>query len=353
MSNTDENNELTKDQERLIDAKVSLLQLAKELGNIQKACKAAGIARSSFYEIKKAYEQFGRDGLLQSRRGRSLQPISDDIEEKVLSMTRENPSFSYVRLSQELQDSGVGVGVSVVRRVWKKHDLERKMDRLLWIDKEALEGRGVVTEEALKVIRRLKRLDEASDRHIDVSEPGELVCQDLYFVGTIKGVGRVYMQSAVDCFSSLGFAKLSVSKKPINSVGLVHERVLPFYDSHGINLQTILTDNGREYCGRADKHLFEIYLGAQNIEHRTTKTASPWTNGFVERFHRTVKDEFFAKAFREKWYKSIDELQVDLDAFIEKYNFKRRHNGYRTKGRTPIQALNDWLDRKIESQEAA
>ena len=117
MSNTDHTNEVTKDQERLIDAKISLLQLAKELGNIQKACRAAGVARSSFYEIKKVYEQFGRDGLLESRRGKRKQPISEQMEEKVLQATREEPSYSYVRLSEKLHDEGVGAGISIVRRV--------------------------------------------------------------------------------------------------------------------------------------------------------------------------------------------------------------------------------------------
>lgn len=345
--------EVTSEQQRLIDAKVSLLQLAKELGNIQKACRAAGIARSSFYEIKKAYEQFGKEGLRPNRRGKRVEPIPPEIEEKVLEFTREYPSYSYKRLMDQLQLEGYGIGESQIKRVWKKHDLSKKLDRFLWLDKEATEGRAVVTEKALKAIRRLKRLDEASDQHIQVSEPGELVCQDLYFVGTIKGVGRVYMQSAIDCFCSVGFAKLSVSKQPIHSVALVHEQILPFYDELKLPVQTILTDNGREYCGRSDRHLFELYLGAQSVDHRTTKTASPWTNGFVERFHRTVKDEFFAKAFRSKWYKSVDELQADLDAFMEKYNNHRVHRGYRTNGRTPMQTLKDWIEKPKGGQEAA
>ena len=101
------------------------------------------------------------------------------------------------------------------------------MSRFLWLDKEASQVRGTLPEETLKVLKRLKASKEASDRHIEVSFPGEIICQDLYFVGRIKGVGKVYMQSAVDCYSSLGFAKLSVSKKPLHSVALLHERVLP------------------------------------------------------------------------------------------------------------------------------
>jgi hypothetical protein len=139
----------------------------------------------------------------------------------------------------------------------------------------------------------------------------------------------------------MAFVRLCTHKRPIDAVALIHEKVLPFYDSHNVTVGAILADGGREYCGRPDQHLFELYLGSQNIEHRVTRPASPWTNGFVERFHRTLKDEFFAKAFREKWYDSLEELQKDLDAYMVRYNERRPHNGYRTKGRTPFQAFSD------------
>ena len=224
--------------QRLIDAKVSLLQLAQELGNIQKACKAAGIARSSFYEIKRAYEKFGREGLVFRRRGKKVQEIPPQQEEqKILEFTREYPSYSYRRLTDQLHLAGFGIGESLVRRVWKKHRLERRVSRFLWLDKESLQGRWTLTEEIVKVLKRIKASREASDAHVEVSYPGELICQDLYLVGRIKGVGKVYMQSAVDCYNSFGFAKLSVSKKPLHSVALLHERVLPFYDEYGLKIK--------------------------------------------------------------------------------------------------------------------
>ena len=342
-----------REQERLIDAKISLLQLAKELGNIQKACKSAGIARSSFYDIKRAYEQFGRLGLIEAKRGRKPQELAPEIENKGLEFTRENPSYSYFRLARELQLNGNGIGESTIKRVWKKHSLVRKLDRYLWLDKEVMEGRGVMTENAIKAVRRLKALEQATDNHVEVSRPGELLSQDLYCVGSIKGIGRIYTQAAVDCFTSMAFVRLCTNKRPMDALALVHEKILPFYDSHDVTVGAILTDGGREYCGRADKHLYELYLGSQNIEHRVTRPASPWTNGFVERFHRTLKDEFFAKAFREKWYDSVEELQKDLDAYLVKYNERRPHDGYRTNGRTPLQAFRDFLEQPIEQKTAA
>ena len=339
-------------QDRLIDAKISILQLAEALGTISRACKRAGIARSSFYEIKKAYEQFGRAGLEPKPRRTPRMPnaYSEEQESQILEMTRRFPSYSYVRIANQLQLEGVGVSGPGVRRVWSRQGLTRRLARFLWLEREVSEGRGILTEGTLRALARLKRLKEASDQHIEVERPGELISQDLYQVGHIKGVGRIYLQSAVDRASSLGFAKLCPNKLPIHSVALLHEKVLPFFDAHQVPVQAVLTDCGREYVGRADAHLFELYTGAQGIEHRTTRPASPYTNGFAERFHQTLKNEFFAKTFREKWYTSTEELQIDLDRFLEFYNKERSHSGYRCQGRTPYQTFLDLIKPQEQAQ---
>ena len=328
-------------QDRLIDAKISILQLAEKLDSISQACKAAGIARSSFYEIKKAYEQFGRDGLVPKPKRKPQMPneFTEEIVDKILAMTRRFPSYSYTRVAGQLQLEGISVSPGGVRKVWERRGLVKKLSRYLWLDREVSEGRGIMTELAIKAVQRLKRLEQASDQHVEANQPGELVSQDLYFVGIIKGIGKIYMQSAVDCSCSVAFAKICVSKQPITSVALVHERIVPFYESIGVPLRAILTDCGREYCGRPDSHYYELYLGSINVEHRTTRPASPYTNGFAERFHRTVKDEFFSKVFREKVYSSVEQLQQDLDGFLEFYNSGRVHSGYRCEGRTPMATL--------------
>ncbi len=160
-------------------------------------------------------------------------------------------------------------------------------------------------------------------------------------MGTIKGVGRIYMQSVIDTNCSLAFGKLYLSKLPMTAVDVLNDRVLPFYEEHGVDLEHLLTDNGREYCGRPLHHPFELFLTISHIEHRRTQVGSPQTNGFCERFHRTVKEEFFSVAFRKTLYTSIDQLQADLDAYLDFYNCERAHRGYRTQGRTPYQAFLD------------
>ena len=170
---------MTSSKDRLISAKISILQLAEELQNISKACKTAGIARSSFYEIKKAYEQFGREGLAPRERRKPRMPnqIAPELEDKILQMTREYPSYSYNRISSQLQLQGIHVSGGGVRKVWDRHGLAKQMQRYLWLEQEVSQGRGIMTETVLKAVKRLKRLDEASDNHVHAEAPGELLSQ--------------------------------------------------------------------------------------------------------------------------------------------------------------------------------
>jgi len=180
-------------------------------------------------------------------------------------------------------------------------------------------------------------------RHVEASRPGELLNQDTFYWGTLKGVGKVYVQVVVDVFCSLAFAKVYTSKMPVTACDLLYDRVLPFYAELGVDIGAILTDNGREFCGRHDNHPFALLLAMEGIEHRTTKIRPPRTNGFVERMNRTLLDECFRVEGRKTWYTEPAEIQRDLDKFIEYYNLNRSHQGYRLKGRTPAQALREAL----------
>ena len=196
-------------------------------------------------------------------------------------------------------------------------------------------------------IRLLERHScEFRMRHVEVSAPGELLNQDTFYWGTLKGVGKIYVQVVVDAFCSLAFAKVYTSKMPITAAELLYDRVLPFYEALGVPVQGVLTDNGREYCGRPERHPYELLLALHDIEHRRTKIRSPRTNGFVERMNRTLLDECFRIKGRTTWYISPEEIQRDLDQYLSFYNLKRSHQGYRLKGRTPAQALREALGRK-------
>jgi len=199
----------------------------------------------------------------------------------------------------------------------------------------------VLSEEQMQLLER--HSVDFRCRHVESSRPGELLNQDTFYWGSLKGVGKVYVQVVVDVFCSLAFAKVYTSKMPITACDLLYDRVLPFYEELGVEVGAILTDNGREFCGRADNHPYELLLAMDGIEHRTTKIRSPRTNGFVERMNRTLLDECFRVAGRTTWYLEPEEIQRDLDRFLEYYNLERSHQGYRLKGRTPAQALREAL----------
>jgi transposase InsO family protein len=169
-------------------------------------------------------------------------------------------------------------------------------------------------------------------------------------VGNLKGVGRIYQQSFVDTYSKVGFAKLYDRKTPITAADLLNDRVLPLFEEHSIALQRVLTDRGTEYCGSPERHEYELYLALEDIDHSRTKTKSPQTNGIVERFHKTLLNEFYRVAFRKKIYRSLDGLQRDLDLWIADYNERRPHQGRWCFGKTPMQTFFDSLPLAKEKQ---
>jgi len=161
-------------------------------------------------------------------------------------------------------------------------------------------------------------------------------------VGYLRGVGKVYLQAVVDTYCSSGFGYLHISKHPVAAVAVLHNDVLPFYREKGLKVEAVLTDNGKEFCER-ETHPYELYLALNDIDHRRTQVGRPQTNGFVERFNRTLLDEFFRKAFRTKFYDSLEALQSDLDAYLEYYNNERPHQGYRNMGKRPIDCIEEYL----------
>ncbi|QFT29537.1 Integrase core domain protein [Labrenzia sp. THAF82] len=148
--------------------------------------------------------------------------------------------------------------------------------------------------------------------------PGELLSADTFFVGNLKGIGKVYLHAVVDTYGSYAFGFLHVSKRPEAAVAVLHNDVLPFYQRLDLPVKAVLTDNGREFCG-TETHPYELYLDLNGIEHRRTKVKTPKTNGFVERFNGTVLDEFFRIKMRETFYESVEALQSDLDKWLTHY----------------------------------
>lgn len=328
--------------EKIIKNKVGLINLAQELGNISKACKIMGYSRETFYRYQEAVALGGVEALLErTRRKPNLENRVDEaIENRVIAYAIDFPTHGQLRTSNELRKEGVIISPSGVRSVWLRNELANKKKRLTMLEKKMAEGDFILTEAQLAALEK-KKDDDLACGTIETAHPGYLGSQDTYYIGNLKGVGRIYQQTFVDTYSKVACCKLYTTKTPITSADLLNDRVLPLFEAHGLGMLRILTDRGTEFCGKVEQHDYELYLGLNDIEHTKTKAYSPQTNGICERFHKTIGEEFYQIAFRKKVYKTLDELQKDLDDWVDYYNHHRTHQGKICCGRTPMQTLLD------------
>ena len=331
-------------EQKIIRNKVGLLELAKQLGSVSQACKVIGYSRDSFYRFKQLYETGGEMALQEiSRKKPCLKNrVAPEVEEAVCEMAIDRPAFGQVRVSNELKKRGVFVSPAGVRGIWVRHDLETFKKRLKALEAKAAQENLILTEEQLQALERAKEEKEAFGE-IETEHPGYLGAQDTFYVGNLKGVGRIYQQTFIDTYCKVGFARVYDRKNALVAADLLNDRVLPFYEEQGISLLRVLTDRGTEFCGNRENHEYELYLEVEDIDHSKTRAKSPQSNGICERFHKTVLDEFYRVAFRKKVYGSLEELQKDLDLWLTEYNEQRVHSGKYCYGKTPMDTLVDTI----------
>jgi hypothetical protein len=329
---------------KLIKTKLGLLNLSEQLGNVSQACKIFGYSRDSFYRFKELYDQGGELALQEvSRRKPNFKNrIEEAIEEQAKQIAFEFPAFGQVRASNELKKKGVFISPAGIRCVWLRNDMETFPKRLKLLEKRAAQEGLVLTEAQVTALERAKEEKQAHGE-IETHHPGYLGAQDTYYIGTIKGVGRIYQQTYIDTYAKVAQVKLYDRKNALVAADMLNDRILPLYEQSNIPLLRILTDRGTEYCGAREHHEYQLYLAIEDIDHTRTKAKHPQTNGICERFHRTMQDEFYAVAFRKKIYNSIDELQADVDLWLDYYNKERPHSGKYCLGRTPWQTWNESL----------
>jgi transposase InsO family protein len=319
------------------------LELAQKLGNVSDACRRRGMTRTQFYEYKKRFETQGLEGL------KDLPPIhkthpqttSAEVEAKVVELSLAHPSKGCNHIAMLLGLAGIKLSGVTVQRILTDHGLGSKLDRWLALEKRCQQaGDSTLSDQQVAFVE--EQNPQYKERHVESSHPGELLNQDTYFVAYLQGIGKVYLHSVVDTYGSMAWGLLHTSKQPEAAVSVLYNDVLPFYKQHGLTVEAVLTDNGREFCGTAS-HPYQVFLALNDLAHRRIKPHTPRTNGFVERFHKTIGDEFFGPALRDKQYTSVDELQNDLDAWLDEYNYQRPHQGYRNQGRRPFETVQQFI----------
>jgi transposase InsO family protein len=321
--------ELTQD-EIILRHRINLLLRAKTIKNISAACRQSGVSRTVYYKYKNRYLTYGIEGLKDKIKATPVMPNATKKKtvEKVLTVAKKYPTYGPARLANEL---GNIVCSATVYNILRRHNLSKKLDRLLSLEE---------IPSSIKISPILvRKLESQKPAQIFSPRPGYMLSVDTFYVCTLKGVGRIYQFTAIDSNSSFGTAYLYADKSAASAVDFI-ARTIAIFKALAIAISSVLTDNGKEYTSHwKGPHIFEDYLSKRNIKHRYTKVRCPWTNGYAERFNRTLLEEFYQPALMRKNYSSIKELQADLDRYLYFYNFQRTHQGYRLKGKKPCEKL--------------
>lgn len=326
------------DHQQAVHLRRQAIRLFKEGRSVTRVCQTLGRSRTWFYKWIRRYKKLGSEGL--QNQPREICPANRtplDIEGQVMAAAERFPSSGPQRIASMMQREGIPIGKTAVYGVLKRNRLNRRKDRLEWVRK--LSGE-IVTKSELDTARA-----RSKSRHIQADEPGQLVGIDTFYIGCLKGVGRIYQMTGCDTATSFAWAKLYTDKTARSAVNFLGHVLA---NSHGVTVRKVLTDNGLEFTTNwaSGNHRFEFALKEQSIKHRYTRVKHPWTNGFVERLNRTILEEFHQVALRKRRYHDVQDLQADLDRFIEFYNFNRPHQGYRLNGSSPA-------ERFITQQKAA
>lgn len=306
--------------------RLRVLRDAEQLGNVSEACRRHGLSRTLFYRLRQRFELYGSDGVHPKRhrpaRGRpSAIPVQ--TERRVIALALAWPTCGPQWYSDQLAREGVPLAPTTIWRLLRRQQLGTRRARLAVLER-ASAAHGLLTERTIKPVR-----------HVEAAAPGDLLSLDTFYVGKLKGVGKVWQITGCDVASSYGFAQLVVGEVTARMVlAFVTTVVRPGYRRAGWVLKRVLVDNGKEFKGA-----FAAGCGQLGITMTRTKPRHAWTNGFVERLQKTILHEHWRVAFRRQYFTGRRALQASLDRFVRFYNYDRPHHGYRLNGRTPASVL--------------
>jgi hypothetical protein len=322
--------------------RMSIPELNQLLNNAGVAYRQNEISNEILLELKQRFQISGIEGF------RDLPHIKSHprktpawMGDKILSLSIEHPGWGCVRLSNELKTQGLAISSPTIQKLLIQNGMGNKNERLWKLEEKSLAGEIQPSQEQILKIEKFNPCFR--ERNHPSNCPGQLLAQDTIMVGSLSGIGKVYLQSAIDTYNSFAFGFIHPSRLPDCAVALLHNEVLPFYNDHHLRIETINTHRGRQYCGTG-KHHYELYLLLNEIQHQTSIIHNTRNNGFIERFHQIVFTEFFQKVLQTKTYSSLEKLQNDFAEWLHFYNYKRPHYGYRNMGIIPFALHQKYLD---------
>jgi transposase InsO family protein len=281
------------------------------------------MSRTVFYRLRQRLEQYGPDGVHPKRRqARCGRPpaVPVQTERRVIAFALAWPTCGPQWYSDQLARDGVTIAPVTIWRLLRRQRLGTRRARLAVLERCSAATTGLLTEWTVKPVR-----------HVAARRPGDLLSLDTFYVGKLKGVGKVWQITGCDAASSFAWARLILGEVTAAAVlAFLREVVRPTYRDAGWRLKRVLTDNGKEFKGA-------FAAGCEHLGIRVTRTKPrhAWTNGFVERLQKTILHEHWRIAFRRQYFTGRRSLQVSLDRFLQFYNHERTHRGYRLNGRTP------------------
>ncbi len=304
--------------------RLRVLREAQRSGNVSATCRRYDVSRTVFYRWRARLARYGPSGVHPTRRtARPGRPpeLSVADERRVIAEALAWPTRGPQWVSDRLALQGLIVAPVTVWRALRRVGLNHRLARLAVLEDHSATT-GLLTE---RTARRHR------GRHVAAAQPGDLCSLDGFYIGKLKGVGKVWQLTGCDCASSFGWARVVVGEvTAARMAAFLTDVVLPGYRAAGWHLKRVLTDNGKEF-----KASFVTTCADRQARHTRTKPRHAWTNGFVERLQGTILHEHWRVEFRRHYFRSARALQRSLDRFLIFYNTQRPHRGYRLRGRTP------------------
>lgn len=314
-------------EDLIVNQRRSLLVYAERHG-ISKACRAFNVSRTTFYKLKTQLIQTGSLVPRVRRKPRMPSEMSLSKKKLLLRFVQQHPSWGPKRLAYAFQQEGIAITGPSIWNHLKRFRLNRRYQRLVYLERLRVNHQPL-TEQSLRVAQRQFHKIQRG------FWPGHVVGLDTFYVGHLKGVGRIYQLSGIDLCSRYGCAKLYEAKDQAAAMNLVEDVLIPKFFANGVDLESVLTDNGSEFIGSRFEQMHSDY----DIQHQRIAKGKPMLNGYCERFQRTLLEEFYQPVFRTKFFRSLPELQRALDDYLRYYNFQRVHFGLAKNGAIPIKVF--------------